>query len=67
MYYTGIDPRTMKEVYVEKNPHRKAMQRALIQYYKPNNYALVHEALTLSNRYDLIGNGENCLIKNLKM
>lgn len=67
MYYTGFDPRTMKEVYVEKNPHRKAMQRALIQYYKPNNYALVREALISCNRYDLIGNGENCLIKNRKM
>lgn len=66
MYYTKIDPRTMKEVYVEQNPHRKAMQRALIQYYKPNNYDLVYEALTEANRQDLIGDGVKCLIKNKK-
>lgn len=66
MYYTLIDPRTMKRVYVETNPHYKAMQRALIQYYKPHNYHLVYEALIKANRHDLIGNGENCLIKNKK-
>ena len=64
MYYTNTDPRTMKPIYVEKNPHFKAMQRALIQYYKPNNYFLVHEALTRLNRLDLIGNTDKCLIKN---
>ena len=41
MYYTGLDPRTMKEIYVPKNPHEKAMQRALIQYRDPKNYELV--------------------------
>ncbi|MFR3320904.1 MAG: DUF3362 domain-containing protein [Lachnospiraceae bacterium] len=40
MYYTGLDPRTMQPVYVEKNPHRKALQRALIQYRRPENYEL---------------------------
>jgi uncharacterized radical SAM protein YgiQ len=64
MYYTGIDPRTMKDVYVETNPHKKAMQRALIQFYKPNNYNLVKEALIAGNRKDLIGYGANCLIGN---
>lgn len=64
MYYTEVDPRTMQKVYVEKNPHKKAMQRALIQYYKPNNYLLVREALLEAGRSDLIGNGPDCLIKN---
>ena len=41
MYYTGVDPRTMQPVYVPKNPHEKAMQRALIQYRDPKNYDLV--------------------------
>lgn len=45
MYYTGVDPRTMKPVYVPKNPHEKALQRALIQYRNPENYDLVAEAL----------------------
>lgn len=67
MYYTEIDPRTMKPVYVEKNPHRKAMQRALIQYKNPHNHHLVYEALKLCHREDLIGTKESCLIKNEKM
>ena len=45
MYYTGVDPRDMKPVYVPKSPHEKAMQRALIQYRRPENYDLVLEAL----------------------
>ncbi len=45
MYYTGVDPRTMKPIYVARDPHEKAMQRALIQYRKPENYKLVREAL----------------------
>ncbi|OGO84598.1 MAG: YgiQ family radical SAM protein [Clostridiales bacterium GWE2_32_10] len=63
MYYTEIDPRTMKKIYVPKTMHDKAMQRALIQYKKPINYKLVYEALTEAGRTDLIGNGERCLIK----
>ncbi|MDC7301935.1 YgiQ family radical SAM protein [Agathobacter ruminis] len=62
MYYTGVDPRTMKKVYVTRNPHEKAMQRALIQYRKPENYALVKEALLKAGRSDLIGFGPQCLI-----
>ena len=63
MYYTGLDPRTMKPVYVPTNPHEKAMQRALIQYRDPKNYALVHEALVKAGRTDLIGYDKKCLIK----
>lgn len=63
MFYTGIDPFTNEEVYVPKNPHEKAMQRALMQYRIPKNYDLVYEALTLANRKDLIGFGKKCLIK----
>jgi len=62
MYYTGLDPRTMKPVYVPKNPHEKAMQRALIQYRNPANYQLVREALVKAGRQDLIGSGKKCLI-----
>ena len=63
MYYTGLDPRTMEPVYVPTDPHEKAMQRALIQYRDPKNYALVHEALVKAGRTDLIGFGEKCLIR----
>ena len=62
MYDTGLDPRTMKPVYVPTNPHEKAMQRALIQYKNPKNYRLVHEALVKAGRTDLIGYGKKCLI-----
>ncbi len=63
MFYTGLDPYTLKEVYVAKNPHDKALQRALLQSYNPKNKALVEEALKKARRTDLIGNSEKCLIK----
>ena len=63
MYHTGIDVRTGKTVYVPKDPHEKAMQRALIQYRNPKNYYLVREALTKAHREDLIGMGPKCLIR----
>ena len=63
MYYTEIDPRDGKPVYVCKNPHEKAMQRALIQYRNPKNYDLVCEALTKAGRTDLIGFDKKCLIR----
>ena len=66
MYYTGVDPRDMKKVYVVTNPHEKAMQRALIQYKDPKNYELVKEALIKTKRFDLIGNSSKCLIKDKK-
>ena len=66
MYYTGLDPRTMEEVYVSTNPHEKAMQRALIQYRNPKNYDLVYEALMKAGRQDLIGFEKHCLIKPRK-
>ena len=63
MYYTGLNPLTMEEVYVPKNPHEKAMQRALIQYRRPENRKLVEEALKKAGREDLIGYGPRCLIR----
>ena len=63
MYYTGVDPRDLKPVYVCKNPHEKAMQRALIQYRNPKNYDLVKEALLKAGREDLIGFDKKCLIR----
>ena len=63
MYYTGLDPRDMKPVYVCKNPHEKAMQRALIQYRNPKNYDLVVEALKAAGREDLIGFDKKCLVR----
>ena len=63
MYYTGLDPRTMEQVYVPKTPHEKAMQRALMQYRLPRNYELVAEALKRAHREDLIGFGPHCLIR----
>lgn len=67
MYYTGVDPRTMEQVYIPKNPHEKAMQRALIQYKRPENYDLVKEALLKAGRQDLIGFGKECLIPPRKL
>lgn len=62
MYYTELDPYTMEPVYVAKNPHDKAMQRAIMQYFNPKNYDLVIEALKRAGRTDLIGHGEKCLV-----
>ena len=67
MYYTGVDPRTMKRVYVPKSTKEKAMQRALIQYRDPRNYELVKEALIKANRSDLIGFSKECLIPPRKI
>ncbi len=62
MYYTGINPLTGEPVYVAKKGRDKAMQRALMQYKREDNYELVKEALIKANRRDLIGFGPLCLI-----
>ena len=64
MFYTGLDPFTMKKVYVPKTKEEKAMQRALLQFSKPKNYNIVYDALMQAGREDLIGNGPKCLIKS---
>ncbi len=66
MYYSGIDPRTMKPVYVAKTPEDKAMQRALLQWRRPDKRALVIRALQKAGREDLIGYGKECLIRPRK-
>lgn len=63
MYHTGVDPRTMEEVYIPKTKEEKAMQRALIQYRNPKNYNLVSKALIRAGRGDLIGYEKHCLIR----
>lgn len=63
MYYTGINPMTGKRVYVTTDYHEKKLQRALLQYSKPENANLVREALTLAGREDLIGNGPEFLVR----
>ncbi len=65
MFYTGLDPYTMEEVYVPRTPREKAEQRALLQYYKPENHRIVHDALRKAGRHDLIGTGKNCLVTPL--
>ncbi|MBO4879532.1 MAG: YgiQ family radical SAM protein [Clostridia bacterium] len=62
MFYTGMDPRTMKSVYIPRSPKEKAMQRALMQFFIPKNRPLVREALRAADRDDLIGYGKNCLV-----
>ena len=62
MYHTGLDPRTMKAVYVPVTLKEKQMQRALIQYRNPDNHKLVREALVRAGREDLIGYGKKCLV-----
>ena len=66
MYYTGIHPLTGEKVYVPRNPHEKAIQRALMQYKNPANYHLVEEGLKLAGRTDLIGYKKECLIHPAK-
>jgi hypothetical protein len=63
MYYTGINPLTMKKVYVATDYHEKQLQRALLQFNRPQNADLVREALTKAGRTDLIGNGKDCLVR----
>lgn len=63
MFYTGIDPLTMKEVYCESDYHGKMMQRALLQYNRPENADIVREALRKCGREDLIGNTPDCLVR----
>jgi hypothetical protein len=63
MYYTGINPMTGKRVYVTTDYHEKKLQRALLQYSKPENANLVREALALAGREDLIGNGPEFLVR----
>ena len=67
MFYTGLDPRDMTEVYVPRSPHEKALQRALMHYFKPENRKLVMEALRKAGREDLIGRGKNCLVAPYEM
>ena len=62
MYYTGIDPRTMKSVYVPRSKEEKAMQRALLQWKRPGNREIVRKALQKAGRIDLVGYGKRCLI-----
>ena len=62
MYYSGIDPESGETVFVARNPHDKAMQRALMQYRAPRNRKLVLEALQKAGRMDLVGSGPKCLL-----
>ncbi|MDE6210368.1 MAG: YgiQ family radical SAM protein, partial [Clostridia bacterium] len=66
MYYTGINPDTMKPIYVAKTKKEKTYQRALMQYRKKSNYDIIVEALKEAGRQDLIGFGEECLVKPTK-
>jgi hypothetical protein len=63
MYYTGINPLTGKAVYVPTDYHEKQLQRALLQYNRPDNAPLVREALHRAGRDDLIGSGKDCLVR----
>ena len=63
MYYTGIHPMNGKSVYVTTDYHEKQLQRALLQYSRPENANLVREALKIAGREDLIGNGPECLVR----
>ena len=63
MYYTGINPLDMKKVYAPDDYREKLMQRALLQYKRPENRNLVREALIKAGREDLIGFGPECLVK----
>jgi uncharacterized radical SAM protein YgiQ len=62
MYHTGLDPFTGEEVYIAKHLRDRKLQRALLQFFKPENYFLVREALLKAGRQDLVGSGCDCLI-----
>ena len=66
MYYTGLDPRTMQPVYIPKSPHEKELQRALLQWKRPEKRRLVMDALHKAGREDLIGYGPQCLLRPSK-
>ena len=66
MYYTGMDPRTMQPIYVPKSPHEKELQRALLQWKRPEKRRLVMEALHKAGREDLIGYGPDCLLRPMR-
>lgn len=62
MFWTGLNPYTMEQVYVPRSPKEKAEQRALLQYFKPENHEKIRAALIRAGRRDLIGSGQNCLV-----
>ena len=62
MFYTGVDPRTGKSVYIPRTPQEKAMQRALLQFKRKENFPIVREALRKAGRDDLIGTSRSCLV-----
>lgn len=64
MFYTELDPYTMEKVYVPKTAEEKAMQRALLQYFKPQNKEIVLSALKKAKRFDLIGTSPKCLVED---
>ncbi|MBR6792453.1 MAG: YgiQ family radical SAM protein [Ruminococcus sp.] len=64
MFYTELDPYTMEKVYVPKTAQEKAMQRALLQYFRPQNKEIVIEAPKKAGRRDLIGSGPKCLVED---
>ena len=65
MFYTGMNPYTLEPVYVPRTPEEKAMQRAMLQYFLPQNHHLVIKGLKMAGRTDLIGTGPNCLVPPL--
>jgi len=65
MYYTGLDPLSGEPVYVPRGGRERRLQRALLQYFKPENYADVREVLVEADRLDLVGDGPECLIPAL--
>ena len=66
MYHTGLDPRTMEPVYVPKSAHEKELQRALLQWKRPEKRRLVMEALHRAGRGDLVGYGPDCLLRPVR-
>jgi radical SAM superfamily enzyme YgiQ (UPF0313 family) len=66
MWFTGTDPITMKEVFVERDLQRKKQQKALMQHWRPENQGLVKEALRDAGRTDLIGTHQDALVEQYR-
>ncbi len=63
-WYTGLDPHTLQPLPVQRKLSDRKLQRALMQFFRPENWFLVKEALGLAGRTDLIGDGPQCLIRS---
>ncbi|MFH1131474.1 MAG: YgiQ family radical SAM protein [Pseudomonadota bacterium] len=64
MYYSGLDPETLKPVYSATTMREKRRQRVLLQFNRPEFRSRVRKALVEAGRGDLIGHGSRALVSS---